>query len=805
MRAMRHWRLSTKFMTLSLLAFLTTLILAIHGAAGVAQQWQRTMLEREGVVVTRAVLHMAWLVQAHRDLLLGASAGSDGAQALSSHRLLMRTSLDQLDAQLASQPELVSAQTWPPVKARLSALLGVSPDQAAAAQVQLAHGEALHSLGQLGLVIGEASTLLLDPEAPTYFLMSLALDRLPPLLAAASGWRAGAWVTLAGATAEGASGDALAGAQAARAAQVMQYADAVHFQFEALARAGGHVPSKWETVQAALRDDTASVARLLDQPAASPADAARDLIERGGRLHRISAALRDSVLDQLDDRLAARAQALLSSLALTLAVLMLNLIVLGYFVTALHSALMGTVKVITRTMDDMGQGDLTRRRAVDGSDELARVAQGLQGVGDRLSRIVASIRSNAVLLAMAGKGMGETTVALATRTDEQSGRLKDVATRVRQIHQAVDEGARHAQALMASVQTVRGTADTGHALMPVAAGTMASIEAGAQRMTEIVSLIEDIAFQTNMLALNAAVEAARAGEAGSGFAVVASQVRQLATRCAQAVGEISELIAASTIQVGDGVRHMGAIQSAFEALARGLDQIGEGVTQVAETVAQQNASLGEMTESLDSLDNITRENSATVTRSYTASRQLIERAASLSQAVQGIRLAQGSPDEAQAMAERAAKLIRERGLDAALPDLHAADSAFVDRDLCVFGVDRQGHFRFMTLDPGRTGTPIPMLTSTDGHLLQEALWRAADTGQPWVEYESCDPETLLMSIKMAYVIPMDDDLILVAPVYKDPLGGRAARPSAASVRTGPRTAPAQATAQRVGPAAWEGV
>jgi len=803
---MRHWRLSTKFLTLSLLAFLTTLILAIHGASGVVQQWQRTALEREGVVLTRSVLHMTWLVQAHRDLLLAASANREGAQALSGHRLLMRTSLEQLDAQLASQPELVSAQTWPPVKARLSALLGVSPDQAAATKVQLAHGEALRSLRQLGLVVGEVSTLLLDPEAPTYFLMSLALDRLPPLLAAASDWRAGAWVALAESTAQGDTwGAALAGAQAARAAQVVQYADAVHFQFEALARAGGRVPSSWETVQAALRDDTAGMARLLDQPADSPGDAARDLIERGGRLHRISAALRDSVLDQLDDRLAARAQALLASLGLTSTVLLLNLVVLGYFVTALHSALMGTVKVITRTMDDMGQGDLTRRRAVHGSDELARVAQGLQGVGDRLSRIVASIRSNAVLLAMAGKGMGETTLALATRTEEQSGRLKDVAVRVRQIHQAVDEGARHAQSLMASVQTVRGSASAGHALMPVAAGTMASIEAGAQRMTEIVSLIEDIAFQTNMLALNAAVEAARAGEAGSGFAVVAAQVRQLATRCAQAVGEISELIAASTIQVGDGVRHMGAIQSAFEALAHGLDQIGEGVTQVAETVAQQNASLGDMTDSLDSLDSITRENSATVARSYSASRQLIERAASLSQAVQGIRLAQGSPDEAQAMAERVAALIRERGLDAALPVLHAADSAFVDRDLCVFGVDRQGHFRFMTMDPGLTGTPIPMLTSTDGHLLQEALWRAADTGQPWVEYESCDPETLQMSIKMAHVIPMDDDLILVAPVYKDPVGGRSNRPQPAGVHNGPRAAPAQTSGQRVGQAVWEAV
>lgn len=482
-------------------------------------------------------------------------------------------------------------------------------------------------------------------------------------------------------------------------------------------------------------------------------------------------------------------------------VLGLNLLILGYFVTALHSALMGTMKVITRTMDDMGEGDLTRRRVVEGDDELAGVARGLQAVGDRLSRIVASIRSNAVLLAMAGKGMGEGTMALATRTEQQSGRLKDLAERVRQVHLAADEGSRQAQHLMSQVDGVRGSAEAGKALMPAAAGTMGAIEQGARRMTEIVSLIEDIAFQTNMLALNAAVEAARAGEAGSGFAVVAAQVRQLATRCAQAVGEISELIAASTLQVGDGVRHMAAMRVAFDELAAGLEQIGAGVAQVAQTVAQQNASLSDMSESLDSLDSITRENSVAVSRSYAASEQLIERASSLAQAVRGIRLAQGSPDEAQALAERAAALIRECGLEGALPQLHAQDNSFVDRDLCVFGVDRQGHFQFMTLDPGRTGSPIPMLTSVDGHLFQEALWRAAETGQSWVEYESCDPETLHMSVKMAHVIPIDDDLIVVAPVYKDPLGS-AARRSSATPPGGVGAAGQRASALS---AAWEAV
>ena len=107
-------------------------------------------------------------------------------------------------------------------------------------------------------------------------------------------------------------------------------------------------------------------------------------------------------------------------------VLLVNLVVLGYFVAALHSVIMGTVKVITRTMEDMGRGDLTRRRTVHGDDELSGVGRGMQQVGDRLSGMVASIRTNAVLLAMAGKRMSEGSMALAMRTEQQAGRLKQL-------------------------------------------------------------------------------------------------------------------------------------------------------------------------------------------------------------------------------------------------------------------------------------------------------------------------------------------------------------------------------------------
>jgi methyl-accepting chemotaxis protein len=485
--------------------------------------------------------------------------------------------------------------------------------------------------------------------------------------------------------------------------------------------------------------------------------------------------LRDQLLHDLRTRLDARTQALTHSLWVSGAILAFNLLVLGYFVTALHSVMMGTVKVISRSMDDMGRGDLARHRPVQGADELADVGRGMQEVGDRLSRIVAGIRSNAVLLAMSGKKMSEGTMALAMRTEQQAGRLHDLIEKVRQIRDTVTEGADQANQMDRQAQSLRTTVEHGQELMPVATDTMKRIEEGVGRMHEIVNLIEDIAFQTNMLALNAAVEAARAGEGGSGFSVVAAQVRQLAGRCSEAVSEISDLISASSMLAGEGVRHMDGIHATFGELTSGLDKVCSGVAGVAEMVERQRNSLDDMTVSIDSLDEITKENTQAVTRSYDASAQLMERASSLSMAVQGIRLSQGSPDEAQALAERAAQLIQTQGLERALDTLQDPDGAFVDRDLSVFGINQQGIYAFTSQDPGLAGKAMPMLTTVDGRLLHEALWQAASNGQAWVEYESCDADTLQASIKMAHVIRVNDDLLLAAPVYKDPLGRKGER------------------------------
>lgn len=761
-RLMQRWRLSTKLISLSTMAVLTTLVLSLIGMSELIDQRDSTRQEQDGAIAIGAISDLMWRSQAHRDLVLAAANGaSNAASLLPEEARSVQASIEHVKTILGPLADTEAQRNWQEAQAHLGRAMSSNTAQALAPEVIEAHRLGQRNLRKLMGLVGESSTLLLDPAAATYFLMITVVDRLPTLMDGAAEWRLQAW------TAQSRPDATMASPLGHRL--MINLIDEVDDKIAAMRRAGVSEPAAWLSVRAALSGEMSS-----PTPNSSLSDPAA-LLEQARRLNRLSLTLRDELLQDLQARLDMRDQNLTHTLWLSGAILSFNLLVLGYLVTALHSVMMSTVKVITRSMDDMGRGDLTHHRTVQGDDELSDVGRGMQEVGNNLSRIVAGIRSNAVLLVMSGKTMSEGTMALAMRTEQQAGRLHDLIEKVRQIRDTITEGVDQTHQMERQAQSLRTSIKHGQELMPVATDTMRRIEQGVARMHEIVTLIEDIAFQTNMLALNASVEAARAGEGGSGFAVVAGQVRQLAGRCTTAVSEISDLISASAMLTGEGVRHMDGIQTTFAELMTGLDNVCSGVAGVAEMVERQRSSLDGMTASIDSLDEITKENTEAVNRSYKSSTQLMERATSLSTAVKGIRLSQGSPDEAQALAERAAQLIQSQGLERALPSLQDPDGPFVDRDLFVFGVNPQGTLAFTSQDPKQAGKPMPMLATTDGRLLHEALWQAANTGQAWVEYESCDADTLQMSVKMAHVTRVNDGLLLAAPVYKDPTGRKTER------------------------------
>ncbi len=766
-RLMRRRSMTSKFAMIGGLAFAFIVFMMSYAARHQMQALHMTERQLEGVHLVGDIMRLAELTLTIRGQqrlreVSGVPAPTDawGRQLDEAQRLTR-----SLDAALVALHDPALTSLWQTLRQSLNSLDALRNDAAGTAPTK----DLVSLLQQLQQMVGERTWLLLDKEPESFYLTMVLLDRYIPVMDSFARLHEDGVLAIYGSVqADGDDRLLLERSEALR----RRMAD-LDFLMGALTRAGVPASNGWTDTKA-LMDAHASELLVLTASAKHGPNVARQLA-RGNRVFSAAASLNVTLRDRLGLVLRERARLQHHMAVGYIAVTVLIFLFMIYLTLALHAALADTVKVVSKTIDDVSHGVLTDPREVLGQDELAHVGLGVNRMTVRLSRMVASIRGNAVLVAMAAKRLSTATIALAQRTERQSNSLMQATEGVRHIQRVLDQEVATAQQLGEQVAQVSAEAQARSAAMPEAVATMSQIEDGAQRMREIVGMIEDIAFQTNMLALNAAVEAARAGEAGTGFAVVAGEVRQLAGRCAHAVAEISELIEMSTQQVGAGVRHMSDITRTLSTLSDGLKGIASGMTVLDNQAVHQISMLQQVEQTLCGLDSVNGENQEMVNAANLATQDLLARAGSLATSVKGIRLAHGGVDDAQVLLEKAAALIRDAGLQAAVPVLHDPQAGFVDRDLFVFGVNRAGVQAFHTCLPLEAGKPMPMLTSKDGFLLSEALWRAADSHQELVEYESCNPDTLEMVSKTACILRVSDDLLLCSVFHSDPASLNKAR------------------------------
>ena len=311
----------------------------------------------------------------------------------------------------------------------------------------------------------------------------------------------------------------------------------------------------------------------------------------------------------------------------------------------IRRAIVEPVREAARFAARIGAGDLTGEIRSRSRDEIGQLLEGLAKMKASLTDIVRqmSIAAEAVAAAAAQVATGST--ALSQQTEEQASSLEETAASMEELATTVVQNAAHARQADAVARDASRAALAGGTEVRNIVGTMGEISTEARRITDIVAVIDSIAFQTNILALNAAVEAARAGEQGRGFAVVAAEVRTLAQRSADAAKEIKGLIGRSSQKVEAGAVLVEGAAATIERLVPGVQEVSGIMTSIAESSAEQARTVQQINRTVTEMDKVIQHTASSVEQSAAAAEGMRRQAGQMVKTVSAFRLAEGPADE----------------------------------------------------------------------------------------------------------------------------------------------------------------
>jgi methyl-accepting chemotaxis protein len=290
----------------------------------------------------------------------------------------------------------------------------------------------------------------------------------------------------------------------------------------------------------------------------------------------------------------------------------------------------------------IAEGDLTVKVELQPGDT-SSMLHAMRGMRDNLANIVSQVRDGTNTIASASGQIAAGSMDLSSRTEEQASSLEETASSMEELTSTVKQNADNARQANSLASVASEVAGRGGAVVAKVVDTMGSINESSRKIVDIISVIDGIAFQTNILALNAAVEAARAGEQGRGFAVVASEVRNLAQRSSAAAREIKQLIDSSVEKVDVGAQLVDQAGATMQELLDSVKRVTDIMGEITSASAEQTAGIEQINQAITQMDDVTQQNAALVEEAAAAAGSMQDQSARLVSLVSTFKIDGGTP------------------------------------------------------------------------------------------------------------------------------------------------------------------